>query len=106
MAPKLTKKFIEVPVFSKLRVNLAAQVLSHSAATGIAFLCQTGIFPAIYMATSKFVQGFDSLFNIFKVTGRRSKAAFKYPIPNSSSHITFLLESRNGLEPFSTVLKM
>ncbi|GFN85680.1 transposable element p transposase [Plakobranchus ocellatus] len=91
MAPKLTKKHIEVPVFSKLRVNLAAQVLSHSVATGIAFLCQTGIFPASYMATSNFVQRFDSLFNIFNVTGGRSKAPFKHPITKSSSHITFLL---------------
>ena len=64
MAPKLTKKHMQVPAFSKLRINLTAQVLSRSIATGVAFLCQTGIFPASYMATFKFVQRFDSPFNI------------------------------------------
>ena len=103
MVPKLTKKHIEIPVFSKLRVNLPAQVLSHSVATGKAFLCQTGVFPESYMATSKFVQRFDSLFNIFNVNGGSSKAPFKHPITTTSSHIPFLLESKEWLKTLSTV---
>ncbi|GFS27409.1 transposable element P transposase [Elysia marginata] len=98
MAPKLTKKHIDVPIFSKLRVNLAAQVLSHSVAAGIAFLCQTGIFPAQYMATSKFIQRFDSLFNVFNVNGGNSKAPFKHPITPTSSHVAFLVESKAWLK--------
>ena len=54
MALKLTKKHTKISVFSKLRVNLPAQVLSHSVATGKAFLCQTGVFPESYMATFRF----------------------------------------------------
>ncbi|GFO45223.1 hypothetical protein PoB_007172800 [Plakobranchus ocellatus] len=73
MVPKLSNKHIEVPVLSKLLINLAAQVLSHSVATGIAFLCQTDIFPASYMAISKFVQRFESLVNIFNVTGAEAE---------------------------------
>ena len=35
MAPKLTKKHIELPPFAAMRVCLAAQVLSHTVAAGI-----------------------------------------------------------------------
>ena len=34
MAPKLKERHIELPPFSAMRVNLAAQVLSHSVAAG------------------------------------------------------------------------
>ena len=54
MALKLTKKLTKISAFSKLRVNLPAQVLSHSVATGKAFLCQTGVFPESYMTTFRF----------------------------------------------------
>ena len=38
LAPKLTDKHIQLPPFSAMRVNLAAQILSHSVAAGISFL--------------------------------------------------------------------
>ena len=39
-APKLTKKHIDLPPFAPLRVNLAAQVLSHSVSTGLHMMIQ------------------------------------------------------------------
>ena len=38
LAPKLTDKHIQLPPFSAMRVNLAAQNLSHSVVAGISFL--------------------------------------------------------------------
>ena len=38
LAPKLTDKHINLPPFTSMHVNLAAQVLSHSVAAGISFL--------------------------------------------------------------------
>ena len=38
LAPKLKDKHIYLPPFSSMRVNLAAQVLSHSVVAGISFL--------------------------------------------------------------------
>ncbi len=38
MAPKLTKKHIDLPPFANLRVCLASQVLSHSVAAGMAVM--------------------------------------------------------------------
>ena len=39
MAPKLTDRHITLPPFGAMRVNLAAQGLSHSVAAGINTLC-------------------------------------------------------------------
>ena len=36
MAPKLKDKHIDLPPFTAMHVNLAAQVLSHSVAAGLA----------------------------------------------------------------------
>ena len=37
LAPKLTDKHVQLPPFSAMQVNLAAQILSHSVAAGISF---------------------------------------------------------------------
>ncbi|GFO24284.1 sodium-coupled monocarboxylate transporter [Plakobranchus ocellatus] len=93
MDPKLTKRQIEVPVFSKLRDNLAVQVLCHSIATGIDFVCLKSIIRASHMATSKVVQRFPrlfSLFNIFNVNDGRPKPLSKTS-KKSSCYIAFFL---------------
>ena len=45
------------------------------------------------MATAKFVERFDSLYNVFNTNGGKSKAPFKHPIITSSFHIGFLKET-------------
>ena len=52
LAPKLTAKHIKLPGFSALRVNLAAQVLSHSVASALAVLVRFGKLPAEALETS------------------------------------------------------
>ena len=46
MAPKLTSKHIELPPFSAMRVPLAAQVLSHTVASGILTYTSLGKLPS------------------------------------------------------------
>ena len=48
MAPKLTKTHITLPPFKPLRVCLAAHVLSHTVATGMALMSQWNIIPGWY----------------------------------------------------------
>ena len=43
MAPRLSKKHVDLPPFAALRVSLAAQVLSHSVASGMAVMAQWNI---------------------------------------------------------------
>ena len=56
MAPKLKERHIELPPFSAMRVNLAAQVLSHSVAAGISFLVTAKELPEDAIETAKFVE--------------------------------------------------
>ena len=65
LALKLTDKHINLPPFTSMRVNLAAQVLSHSVAAGISFLVRAGIMPESARSTAQFVEHFDVLFNTF-----------------------------------------
>ena len=53
LAPKLTKKHIELPPFAPLRVSLDAQVLSHSVASGVHMMAQWKIIPGV-VYTSKY----------------------------------------------------
>ena len=65
LAPKLTDKHINLPPFTSMRVNLAAQVLSHSVAAEISFLVRARIMPESAISTAQFVEHFDVLFNTF-----------------------------------------
>ena len=59
MAPKLTGRHIELSPFSNMRVNLAAQVLSHSVAAGMNTLTTLKIFPPDASAITEFVETFN-----------------------------------------------
>ena len=51
-APKLTKTHIDMPPFSALRVCLAAQVLSHSVASGMKFMAQWNLISGVCEITN------------------------------------------------------
>ena len=57
MAPKLTDRHINLPLFTAMRVNLAAQVLSHSVAADINVLCNLKYLPDDASATAEFITG-------------------------------------------------
>ena len=65
MAPKLKDRHIELPHFSAMWVNLAAQVLSYSDAGGISALVTLKHLPDSAQDTAQFVEHFDGLFNTF-----------------------------------------
>ena len=65
MAPKLTDRHITLPPFGAMRVNLAAQVLSHAVAAGINTLCSLKKMPDEASTTAEFIETFDELFNAF-----------------------------------------
>ena len=65
MAPKLKDRHIELPPFSAMQVNLAAQVLSHSVAAGISALVTLKHLHDSAKDTAQFVEHFDGLFNTF-----------------------------------------
>ena len=84
MAPKLTDKHITLPPFAAMRVNLAAQILSHSVAAGINILCNLGNLPDDASLTAEFIEIFDQLFNTF------NSHKYKHALNDNSGHIAFL----------------
>ena len=56
LAPKLKDKHLELPPFSAMRMNLAAQVLRHSVAAGISFLVTAKELPEDAIETAKFIE--------------------------------------------------
>ena len=63
LAPKLTNRHINLPPFANMRVQLAAQVLSHSVAAGIYTHVSLGAMAAEAAFTAEFLDKIDSLFD-------------------------------------------
>jgi len=89
MAPRLTDKHFNLPPFMNMRVNLAAQVLSHSVAAGINTLCTFKKLDEESKYTAEFIENFDQLFNAFNSNTVRSAQKMGHAISESSAHEEF-----------------
>ena len=104
MVPKLTDRHITFPPFGAMRVNFAAQVLSHSVAAGINTLCSLKEMPDEASKTAEFIETFDELFNAFNSARLRSSYKYKsallsensgpHAIPEKLPQISFQIEDR------------
>jgi len=88
MAPKLTDKHLELPPFSSMRVNLAAQVLSHSIAAGMQTLC-CGKMPEEATHTAHFLDTLDKLFNAVNSTPVKTFQPMGHAFMKGSGHEKF-----------------
>ncbi len=105
MAPKLTKKHIELPAFSAMRVCLAAQVLSHTVAAGIYTYITLGKLPDDASSTAEFVKTVDGLFDCFNSRNLYDKKALRRPVTDASasSHWSHLEECVSQLKALKVV---
>jgi hypothetical protein len=65
--PKLEDKHIYLPIFSKMKVKLAAQIFSHSLAVGLDTHCRLSnkkIDKTAYKDTAEFVENFNNIFDL------------------------------------------
>ena len=92
IVPKLTKQHVQLTNFSKMRVNLAAQVLSHSVAAGIEFCVNHGLIDSNAIHTANFISLMDRLFNVFNSCTLFSSVPYKSAISSHTSHLNFLNE--------------
>ena len=102
MAPKLKEKHINLPPFASMRVNLAAQVLSHSVAAGLASMVTFKQLPESATDTAEFVEHFDALFNTFNSCTLRSSQRLRHAFNDSSGHHSFLRDILRYLERIKT----
>ena len=98
MTPKLSKKHINLPMFSKLGVKLATQVLSHSVAAGISTHVSFGALPDEAMETDMFVEKMDQLFNVFNSLSLKSSKKMGHAISYESTHFEFLDDVKTMLK--------
>ena len=98
LAPRLTKTHLDLPPFTPMRVKLATQVLSHSVASGMAFLAQWGIIPDEAKHTSDFIEQMDQLFNCFNSMTLTSKSYMRHAISSSSGHVEHLKQKLTWLK--------
>jgi hypothetical protein len=68
MAPKLTKLDLCVRDFSKMKVKLAIQILSHSVAAGIRALVSLKVMSEEANETADFVENIDTLFDLWNIS--------------------------------------
>lgn len=94
---KLTDKHLELPPFSPMNVRLAAQVLSHSVASGISWMVQGGNLPQLAEHTAEFVERIDRLFNCFNSRHEWDSAPMRGAILTESGHMAFLEECSSWL---------
>ncbi|GFN73813.1 transposable element p transposase [Plakobranchus ocellatus] len=97
LAPKLTKRHIELPNFAKLKVSLAVQVLSHTVAAGISTMVSFKALPPDATATAQLVEKFDQLFNCFNNRRFNSTSTMAHALTDKSGHIQFLQHTKEWL---------
>ena len=102
MAPKLKDKHIELPPFASMRVNLAAQVLSHSVAAGISTLVVLKQLNEDAKYTTQFIEHFDVLFNCFNSRNLKSSQKLGKAFSDRSGHHGFLKDSLKLLNTIKT----
>ena len=98
MAPELHDKHIDLPPFSAMRVNLAAQVLSHSVAAGISTLSILCKLDAEAKHTATFIEMFDQIFNVFNSNSLKFRQKFRHAIQKESGHVQFLKDALTFLD--------
>ena len=89
MAPKLTSKHIELPPFTKMRVCLASQVMSHSVASGILTYSSLGKLSSEAVYTAAFLEKMDKLFDSFNSRKLRDTKIYRTAATSSSVHVSF-----------------
>lgn len=86
--PKLTRRHVQLPAFSSMRVNLAAQVFSHSVASSLSLYVNLGSNKISSNATqtAQFLSAMDRIFDIFNSSSMCSTKIFKRPVAESTKH--------------------
>ena len=97
LAPKLTKKHINIPAFKEMHVNLATQIMSHTVAAGMTTLKTLGKLPENAETTIEFISFFNKLFDLFNSRSTTSKSKSSRPFSSSSKQQLFMDEAEETL---------
>lgn len=88
--PKITDQHIKPTPFQKMKVKLAAQLLSNSVAVALGTYISLGIFPASATAIAEFIEKMDNLFDIMNSQNIHSTKIFKQSFTGKNHQLQFL----------------
>lgn len=88
-APKLSNQHVYLPAFGEMRVGVAAETLSDSVAAAIKMYVETNVLPPECLATAKYAEDIDKLFDCFNACCKACKR----------NKVDFCLLSQNGIHP-------
>jgi hypothetical protein len=103
LAPKLTKKHIELPPFSKMKVKLATQVISRTVAAGLD--THAKIKGLQGSDTAEFLYVFDELFDAMNSSQRTCIKRYKCAITNDSGHFDLFQQRLTWLDSLRAIDK-
>jgi hypothetical protein len=90
-APRLTDGHVDVSNVKKMRVRLAAQVLSHSVAAGISMQVATKQLPLTAHGTATFVENMDTVFDLLNSRQLTADRPARCAITNRNDHLNRLM---------------
>ena len=86
LCPKLTEMHINVGPFDKLKVNLAAQILSHSVSCALRTYVHFQVLPPEVLPTADFVEMVNNLFDMLNNSFHGAKNNFKKVFNKNEEH--------------------
>ena len=98
LAPKLTNKYMCEEGFSKMRVSLAAQVMSRTVAAGIYTHSIAGLLPQEAVYTAEFVYQVDRLFDCFNSAVMFHYKGVRGGLSHKSCHLEFIKEIKSYIK--------
>ena len=103
LAPRLTSQHVNLTSFSKMRVKLAAQTLSHSVAAAIETNCSFDSLTSAAMGTAEYAEKFDTLFDCFNSSQVYCTKVYRGSFSARSKHRTILLDIQSWLSKLRVI---
>ena len=100
-APKLTDSHIGLPPFSKMKVQLAAQVFSRSVYAAMLTYVETNQLPIESIPTADFVKKINDLFDCFNSTSVFHPNKYKRALNDDTVHKKYLNEMVNFIRSWN-----
>lgn len=102
-APKLTNAHLRPTNFEKMKVSLAAQVLSHTVASGMNTYMSLGGLPADAFGTIEVIERFNNLFDILNSYSLRNPNKFKNVFEGSKFQLDFFNDTMHFLSELKII---
>ncbi len=106
LAPKLTEQHIDPPpIYGKMNVRLAAQVLSRTVATALKVAVVNGLMEESALATSSFCQNVNDIFDMLNARDKTHAYPFKAGLHPASPRMEHLKTAGDWLKSLKIIGK-